>query len=168
MHKRSSISAGLIMILIGGLFLIVNLFPGSVEQLNLDQQWPLIVVGVGIILLLRALFGKPSFAMQGIIVMGIGFILYYQNMTNNWASWAYMWTLIPGFAGIGMVLMNLLDQRKRSVFREGGRLILISAALFILFSAFFNSEFGNIGQLWPVLLIVVGLWMLFRNRFAKS
>jgi hypothetical protein len=38
----------------------------------------------------------------GSILAGIGGIFYYQNLTNDWESWAYIWALIPGFVGIGV------------------------------------------------------------------
>ncbi|MCP5096520.1 MAG: hypothetical protein GY943_13285 [Chloroflexi bacterium] len=163
MQKRSSISAGLIMILIGGIFLIANLFPDLIEGIDLANKWPFIVVAIGLLLLVGALLGNPSLAIQGSITTGIGFILYYQNLTGNWASWAYVWALIPGFAGIGTILMNVLDKRKRTVFKDGFKLIGISLVLFLIFGAFFNG-LGNIGQLWPVFLIGAGAWMLFNNR----
>lgn len=167
MHKRSSIVAGLIMILVGALFLLINLFPNVAARLDVARQWPLIIVALGGLFLLGALLGTPPLAMPGSIVTGIGGILYYQNLTGNWASWAYIWTLIPGFVGIGIILTNLLGARTRSQFREGGRLLVISAVLFVIFSAFFNG-LGGLGQYWPVLLILAGVWLLFRNRFRRS
>ncbi len=104
MHKRSSIIVGTILIVVGLLFLAVQLFPGLAFNLDIDRQWPLIIVSVGVLLILSALFCSPSLAIPGSIVSGIGGILYVQNLTDTWESWAYVWTLIPGFVGIGMIL----------------------------------------------------------------
>lgn len=162
MHKRSSIIAGVIMIAVGALFLLINLFPALAERINLAQQWPLIVVAVGVFFLLGALMGNPELAIPGMIVSGIGGILYYQNATGNWASWAFVWALIPGFAGLGTVISGLLGHRRGHSLREGGRMIVVSAVLFAVFGAFFNG-FGSLGRYWPVLLILIGLWMLVLN-----
>ncbi len=170
MHKRSSIIIGTILILVGLLFLVIQLFPGLAFSLNIGQQWPLIIVSVGILLILSALFGSPALAIPGSIVTGIGSILYVQNLTGAWASWAYIWTLIPGFVGIGLILAGLLGYERRTSWREGSRLLLISFILFLIFGAFFNG-LGGLGRYWPIALIGLGLWMLLprrRQRIPKS
>jgi hypothetical protein len=163
MHKRSSIVIGTILILVGLLFLVIQLFPGLALNLDLGQQWPLIIVSVGMLLILSAVLGSPALAIPGSIVSGIGGILYVQNLTNTWASWAYIWTLIPGLAGIGLILSGLLGHRRRSFWREGSRLLLTSFVLFLVFGAFFNG-LGGLGRYWPIVLILLGLWMLLPRR----
>ena len=101
------------------------------------------------------------------IIGGIGGLLYYQNVSGNWDSWAYAWSLIPGFVGVGLMLMGLLDREKRSSIRDGIRLIFISFLLFAIFGGFLGGS-GALGQLWPVLLILAGIWMLWRNRSGRS
>ena len=167
MHKRSSIIVGIIMILVGALFLLVQLFPSLAINLDIEQQWPLIIVTVGGLLILSAFLSAPSLAIPGSILSGIGGILYVQNLTNTWESWAYVWTLIPGFVGIGLLLAGLLGHKRRESWREGIRMLLISAALFVLFGAFFNG-LGDFDRFWPVLLIALGIWMLWPRRSNKS
>lgn len=163
MHKRSSIVVGTILILVGVLFLLAQFFPGLTAVLDISLQWPLIIIAVGGLLLLSAFLGTPTLAIPGSIVTGIGSILYVQNLTDAWDSWAYAWALIPGFVGIGLVLAGLLGHNRRASWREGSRLIVISAALFLIFGAFFNG-LGGLGRYWPVLLIGLGLWLLLPNR----
>lgn len=166
MHKRSSIIVGTILILVGLLFLLVQFFPSLAIGLDISQQWPLIIVSIGGLLILSAIFGSPTMAIPGSIVTGIGGILYVQNLANTWDSWAYIWTLIPGFAGAGLILSGLLGHRRRTAWREGARLLLISLTLFLIFGAFFNG-LGALGRFWPVLLIGIGLWMLWPRRAAR-
>jgi hypothetical protein len=156
-EKRSSIIGGTILILMGLLFLSFQMFPELAEQLDIGRQWPLIVIGVG------ALVGTPPLAVPGSVIAGIGGILYYQNVTGDWASWAYIWALIPGFAGIGTILMGLLTPGGRRNVREGGRLVVISLVMFLIFGAFFGG-LGRLGQYWPVLLIGIGGWLILKNR----
>ncbi|MCP4424953.1 MAG: hypothetical protein GY803_10700 [Chloroflexi bacterium] len=163
MEKRSSIVGGLILILVGSLFLLMQLFPSLADQVDFARQWPLMIVAVGAFFLLAALFGAPPLAIPGSIVGGIGGILYYQNLTGNWASWAYVWALIPGFVGIGIFLMHMLRGQFQKGIREGGPQIAISAVMFVVFAAFFNG-LGGLGQYWPVLLILVGGWLLLKRR----
>ena len=163
MHKRSSIIVGTILILVGALFLLVQFFPGLAINLDIGRQWPLIVVSVGGLFILSAFLGAPTLAIPGSIVAGVGGILYVQNLTNAWSSWSYVWALIPGFVGFGLILSGLLGHRRRTSWREGSRLLLISAVLFTIFGAFFNG-LGDLGRFWPVLLIGLGIWMLWPRR----
>ena len=163
MEKRGSIVSGVILILAGAIFLLLQFFPGLADWLDLGRQWPLIIVAVGGFFLLAALLGAPSLAIPGSIVGGIGGLLYYQNLTDNWSSWAYTWALIPGFVAIGVILMNGLQGRFRRGWREGGGLLGLSLVLFIIFGAFFNG-LGGLGRYWPLLLILAGVWLLLKKR----
>jgi len=163
MQKRSSIIGGIILIVLGGIFLLLQLFPSFADQFDIGRQWPLIIIAAGGFFLLSSFLGTPALAVPGCVIGGIGGILYYQNLSGNWASWAYVWALIPGFAGIGTILMGLLGDGRKTNVREGGRLVLISLIMFAIFGAFFNG-LGGIGQYWPVLLILLGGWLLFTNR----
>jgi hypothetical protein len=163
MEKRGSIIGGIILILLGVFFLLLQFFPGLAELFNLSQQWPLIIIGAGVLFLLGALFSNPPLSVPGMIITGTGLILYYQNSTGNWASWAYIWSLYPIFVGLGLILMNGLQGNWRKGLREGGGLVLIGGILFVVFGGFFKG-FGSIGRLWPILIIVGGLWLLWKNR----
>jgi hypothetical protein len=162
-QRRSSLAGGLVLVLLGALFLAVQWVPG----LQLWFSWPLIIIGIGVLLLIVGLLtGVPAMAMPACIVGGIGGLLYWQNATGNWESWAYAWTLIPGFVGVGMVLSGLLGGDTRQTIRGGGWLILISLVLFAVFASFFGA-LGLVGSYWPVLLIVLGLLLLAQSLFRS-
>ena len=93
MEKKSSIIGGAILILAGVFFLLAQFFPGLVSWFNIGQQWPLIIIFVGGLFLAGALLGTPPLAIPGSIIGGTGLLLYYQNASGDWASWAYAWTL---------------------------------------------------------------------------
>ncbi len=164
MKKQSSIVIGLVLILAGLLFLLLQAFPEVAARFDLAGQWPLIMVGIGALFLIGAIVGSPPLAVPGSIVGGIGLLLYFQNATGNWDTWAYAWTLIPGFVGIGIMLIGLLDGSQREQIGHGFRLLLISLALFLLFGGFF----GALGQYWPILLILAGVFILFRSRLQDK
>jgi len=162
-QRRSSVAGGLVLILLGALFLAVQWVPG----LQLWFSWPLIIIGIGVLLLIVGLLtGVLAMAMPACIVGGIGGLLYWQNATGNWESWAYAWTLIPGFVGVGMVLSGLLGGDTRQMVSGGGWLILISLVLFAVFAAFFGA-LGLVGRYWPVLLIGLGLLVLAQSLFRS-
>ena len=109
--KRTSILGGLLLIAIGAIFLAIQIFPG----LHIDFSWPWIIIAVGLFLLtIGAATGEPDMAIPACIVGGIGGILTYQNATGNWESWSYVWALIPGFVGIGILLLKM-DQFKKGI-----------------------------------------------------
>lgn len=67
---------------------------------------------------------------------GTGLLLYYQNASGDWASWAYAWSIYPGLVGVGILLMQTLSGNFRQGMRESGILFLISVVLFAVFGAF--------------------------------
>ena len=154
--RRSSLVAGLALILLGALLLVSRLVPGFEVWLS----WPLIILGVGMFLLIMGpLTGAPGMAVPACIVGGIGALLYWQNVTGNWGSWAYAWTLIPGFVGVGIVLAGLLGEKPGESIRGGGVLITISVALFLIFGSFLGG-LRLLGPYWPILVIGLGVALL--------
>jgi hypothetical protein len=164
-RRRGSVFGGLILILAGLLFLALEMSPGLAERIDLGRHWPLIIIAVGGLFLLTA-FAAPPLAIPGALIGGIGSLLYYQNLTNNWESWAYAWALIPAFAGLGLVFQGLLGDRSGGGVRHGGRLILIGLILFAVFGIFF-AGWLDWGVAWPLVLVLIGAWLLLRDRRRK-
>lgn len=167
-RRRTGLVGGLILILLGLWFLAMQIMPGLQTLINLEFSWPLFVIGAGVVLLILGLLtGEPGMAVPACIVGGIGVLLYYQNETGDWASWAYAWTLIPGFAGIGAILAGLLGDKPKQSVRDGVNLIIISAVMFVIFSSFLGGQ-NLLGPYWPVLLILLGLWFLIQPLFRRK
>lgn len=169
MDKRqgSNIAVGAILILIGAFILIFRFVPGVKEWIPVGFSWPLIIIGFGLFWLLLGLFVRNAeMAVPAAVFAGIGGILYWQNITGNWESWAYVWTLIPGFVGIGVILSGLISGKVSSSLRAGIWQILISLILFFIFGSFLGG-LNLIGPYWPALLIVLGVVLLLRMIFSK-
>ena len=163
MERRGNVVGGVILILVGGLFLLGQLIPGFYRGFS----WPLIIVGVGLIFLVAAAISRVGpLAVPACILGGIGGILYYQNLTGNWESWAYMWALIPGFVGVGTIISDLLSPIPHMT-SAGWTLILISLIMFFIFGGAFGLG-GEFSKYWPVLLIVLGLIALARALIRPS
>ena len=158
--RRSALAGGIILILLGLLFLA-----GQLGLLSWPSEltWPLILVGIGAAMLIIGLLtGEPGMAVPACVIAGIGGILYWQNSTGRWETWAYVWTLIPGFVGIGTILTGLFEWKWETI-RGGLWMLVISAILFGVFSSIFAPMFGGttvIGQWWPLLLILLGILTL--------
>ena len=163
-RTRSNLAIGLILVLVGAYFLGRQFFPDFV--LFRTVTWPMIVIGVGALLLVLGLLsGQPGMAVPAAVVGGIGGLVYFQNATGNWESWAYAWTLIPGFAGLGGLLAALLGDNPRQSVRWGINSILTSLVLFAIFYTIFSGK--GLGIYWPVLVIVLGVWLLIQALIRR-
>ncbi|MBI3158073.1 MAG: hypothetical protein HYZ26_00555 [Chloroflexi bacterium] len=170
--RRGSITIGVLLVLLGGWFLAVQLVPGLETWADTFAEWPMWVVAVGALFLVAAVVsGISGLAVPACIIGGIGGILFYMNRTGDWQGWAYAWTLIIGFAGLGAFLDNLLQGRFRKAVREGLNPIVTSLILFLIFSTIFREWVFNqpslLGPYWPALLILWGLWLMVRPMFRR-
>lgn len=166
--NRRSLATGLILILVGAAFLVAQVAPQYFEWFDTEDAWPLLIVAFGVLFLLMGILtGTPALAVPASIIGGIGGLLYWQNATGNWETWAYAWTLIPGFVGVGIILSGVLSGQTSHALREGGRTILVSAILFAIFGSFLGG--GEMFEwVFPVAAILGGLLLLFQNLFRRS
>jgi hypothetical protein len=167
-QSRSRITSGILLILLGLLLLSYQMMPVWWTWLRLEYSWPLAVIGLGLFLLILALLARaPALVVPGCVIAGIGGILYWQNATGNWGSWSYMWTLIPGFIGVGIILAGLMSGTKvlQSVL-SGAWTILTSLILFAAFG-FVLGGLNIFGVYWPVLLIAAGLLVFLRALIRR-
>jgi len=149
MEKRNRVTLvlGLLLVLAGTYFVLINAVPGLAQLITVHFSWPVIIMLVGAgLLILGLLSGVAEMSIPAFIVAGIGGILYYQNLSGNWSSWSYLWTLIPGFSGLGVL----------GAARDGLDAIGTSLVLLVIFGAIFGA-FKPLGPYWPVLLIAAGL-----------
>ena len=169
---RTQLALGVILILLGAWFLLDKSVPAFHSVFNKYTEFPfsMFLIGGGIFVI-GLVTGQPGMSVPAAIVAGIGGIFYYQDATNSYDSWSYMWALIPGFVGVGTVLQGLLGENAGQNLKRGLNLMVISAVLFLVFSSFLGGWeiLGNFGP--AILLILLGLWVLgsglyrtFRNK----
>lgn len=173
---RTQLALGVLLILLGAWFLLDRTMPAFHSFFNKYTEWPtnMLLIG-GAIFIVGLVLGQPGLSVPAAIVAGIGGIFYYQEMTRDSGSWSYMWALIPGFVGVGTVLQGLLGENTAYNLRRGLNLMVVSAVLFLVFSAFLGgwNVLGNYGA--PILLILLGVYVLgrglyrsFRNRSEEE
>lgn len=163
-QNRSNLALGIILLVVGGWLLVSRQVPSIQEWLDANFAWPMYTIGAGLLVLLIGLVtGAPGMAVPAAIITGIGGILYYQNATGDFGSWSYMWTLIPGFVGVGSILAGILGENTRRNFSSGLRTIVTSAVMFLIFATFFGGLdiLGEYGL--PIILIALGLYVLARG-----
>lgn len=163
-QNRSTLFLGTLLILLGVWLVVSRQVPSVREWLDDNFVWPMWTIGAGLLIFLIGLItGAPGMSVPAAIVAGIGGILYYQNSVNDYSSWSYMWALIPGFVGLGTILAGLLGEHTRHNLSRGLNLIVISAALFLIFGTLFGgvSILGGNGA--AILLIALGIYILVRG-----
>ncbi len=162
--NRTQFVVGILLILLGAWFVAVRQIPALRPWESLQLEWPFYVIGAGAIILVVGLItGAPNMTIPASIVAGIGAILYYQNQTGDWESWSFMWTLIPGFVGVGTFLAGLLGEDTRHNLGRGLNLMVISAVLFLIFATIFQRLYV-LGPYGPAaLLILLGLYVIGRG-----
>jgi hypothetical protein len=170
--NRTQLVLGLLLILVAGWLIATRIKPDLANILHLTFEWPMWIMFAGaVILIIGLLVGASDMAIPACIVAGIGGILYYQNATNNWESWSYMWALIPGFVGVGKILSGIFGGDFKACLREGLKLLLTSAILFTIFATIFNAWtiFGSYSSYVPIgLLFVLGIWLVVRGMIRHK
>jgi peptidoglycan/LPS O-acetylase OafA/YrhL len=163
-QNRTQLVLGTLLILLGIWFVAAQRVPALKAWMEIQFQWPFYVIGAGaLILVIGLLTGAANMAIPACIVAGIGGILYYQNYSNDWESWSFLWTLIPGFVGVGTVLAGLLGEDTRHNLARGLNLMVLSAVLLVIFAAFFHRV-NILGAYGPAaILILFGLYIIVRG-----
>ncbi len=130
--------------------------------------WPFFILVPGALMLWAALRGDgpPQLAIPGSLVAGTGLILFVQNVTGHWESWAYAWALYPVFSGLAVSRVGMMTDNVEM--QDGGRVAMRSglwmlAAFGLFFELLiFDGLFGV--PLMPLMLIAVGLYLwLYRD-----
>jgi hypothetical protein len=165
---------------LGGLLLLAGIVVllGQVLQPDLARVgWPFFVIvpGVALLGLGLATGGRLGevLAMAGGVVTVDGLVLWFQEATGRFETWAYAWTLALVGAGGGRWLLGVVRSR-RDLAASGGWLVLAGLAAFVVFAAFFEVVIGIGGRRYepagryalPALLIVAGLALLSRRLLA--
>jgi hypothetical protein len=161
------LAVGLGLIALGILFLLGTLF-----QIDIwGALWPFFIIVPGLLFFVAMVsIGKPGapLALPGSIVTTVGLILFFQNVTGLWATWAYAWALIfPTSVGIGIAIAGLWSDDSRAV-RGGTAMAGVGLAVFVFFSFFFEVilnlsglRSGPVGRiLLPVMVIAGGVVLL--------
>lgn len=162
--KRDNLVWGVILILLGAGFLAFQLYP----DLFSGFSWPWIMLVIGAVFAVVSLVGRIGGLMvPGVIMLTLGGIFLYQTNSGNWESWAYIWTLLPAAAGLGMIIGSLYDREMVPSRTAGAWMLGAGLVAFAIFGGFFGLD-PSLARYWPVILILVGLWVLFKAMRRPS
>ncbi len=136
--------------------------------MGMNMLWPVVFILLpGLVLLWLALAGGAVaaviFAVPGMLIAGTGALMFLQNLTGYWESWAYAWTLYGPFLGLAFALMGRRIGEPALV-AVGRWFVYAGVVAFAVFGVFFELlAFRSSGALLPMLLIAVGLYLLVQN-----
>lgn len=162
---------GLVLVLLGLLFLVAQF-----SSIDLSHYvWPLFIIVPGLMFFVAMVFGGKGaapLAVPGSIITVVGLILFLQNITDHYETWAYAWALIPAAVGAGLMIQGVWTGN-RQVYRGGTRTLWVGIILFVAFAVFFeiilniSGFWGGGSQLWPLILIAGGIFLLWRVMFYR-
>ncbi len=160
-NSQGSIISGLILILLGFVFLGAQFVPTVLDRFHFGEIWPLIPILIGASLFCGGLFGSAEMLVPSTVVSFVGVVLFYQNNFDQWHFWQ-LWLLTPTFAGVGTTLYLLRDGRPATqAIKAGAPPMVVGSILFILFVGFRYDYF------FPLLFILIGLGLFFRDRLKR-
>jgi hypothetical protein len=167
-----AIGLGVALLLIG-----IALFVGQLFDIGIDDVgWPAIVIGIGVVILVLGLFvnREEGMVIGGTVVTTVGLVLFYQNSTGHWESWAYAWALVgPAASGLGMTLWGIRTGAPTEI-RNGTWALLSGLGIFVVGFLFFEGVIGISGReipipewVLPAAVIAIGVVILARGMFER-
>jgi hypothetical protein len=165
-ERRNPIIAGVILITIGAIAWAVTASDIDPSRWLGGSGWTLFILIPGLILFVGGLLSHDEPAqgltIAGAIVMTVAAMLFVMDRTEHYEAWAYAWALIPGAAGLG-VLVHGLRTGDRERVGTALRLMGISLALLLVGAWFFETIFQTgtvpfgLETFWPFMLVVLGV-----------
>ncbi|MGC9360281.1 MAG: hypothetical protein ACP5G7_07905 [Anaerolineae bacterium] len=176
MRHRGSVYAGSMLILVGLFFLLAQTsgrLLGFATRFNSGWAafWPLIIVVAGVAFLLPiAIWWDRRQAIAGLVIPGTillvnGLMLFVQNLTGDWASWAYAWAVEPMAVGLGLAALYGLGHRHQGLLIAAGIVGGSGVLFFLIFASAFAGIFRWVG---PIALIAVGALIILRGVAQRS
>src|SRR5215207_844525 len=150
------------LITLGVVFLLGNLLPGP-------GRGDLIVLGLGIAFLIgRLTTGRYGYAVPAGILIGVGSFISLRDVLGRDAVDNGGWWFIC--LGLGFLLTYLIGMRPKVVWPlfPATILSLLGLVLFGFTALAPLASLAWIVSYWPVVLVLVGAWLLLRDRLPEA
>lgn len=173
--NRGALFLGGTVLLIGILLLLGEIFDISFSHF----LWPLFIIIPGAIIFLSSLSmgkGGDALAIVGGILTSVGAVLFLQNVTGLWASWAYAWSLVaPTSIGASQLVYGWI-KKSESHIKNGWEITKVGLIIFTVGFIFFEMIIGLSGfglkelglPVLPIVLIGLGVFILLLALFRKK
>jgi hypothetical protein len=155
--KKSDIIMGVILIILGILFLADNL---EYITINFTDIWPFLMVLGGAAFWTGYFKNRKNYGliMPGTILVIYGLVFWYCQA----AGWEYMQYLWPFFLigpGTGFYFMYQLGGKEKG--------LLIPAGILVGMGMLFILQYSGILKYWSVLLIIFGAYLIYKHFKAE-
>ena len=157
--RKSDYAVGLIFIIIGGVFLLINF--GYINiTINIADHWPLALIIPGLLFELGYFVKRedPGLLVPGGILLTYGAI-FYLNIFHGWNLMSQLWPLFPMGVAIGLFQLYLFDDRDKDLLIAVGII-----AGFSLAALSFTVDFLDFGLVAGIVLVLLGAYMVFRRK----
>jgi hypothetical protein len=171
--RRGTFALGALLVILGGLFLVAQVFDIDVGRFT----WPFLIILPGVLLLAFGVATEggagEALAVLGSITTVTGALLLFQSTFDYYQSWAYAWALVfPTSIGLGRMIHGTIRRNPQAV-RAGTTLAAVGVALFLVGAFFFEMiiGFGGLdisGTVWAILLIVLGALFILRSAWPRG
>jgi hypothetical protein len=154
--KKINYIVGLLLLCIGVLLILSNF---GVIEIVWDNLWPLFLLIPGILFELSYFIYRKDAGLlvPGGILITYG-LLFLVNVIYGWSLMEYLWPIFPLGVAIGLFQLYLFGGREKGLLIPVG--ILGAISLFFLIN---NLLFVDFGFLAGVLLLVIGIWIIFKK-----
>jgi hypothetical protein len=104
--------AGLVLLGVGVLVLasepLLDVVRGLGAGDDILRWWPVVIIGLSLFFIVPSFVGRQQprlragMVIPGAIFAGVGAALLYTSLTDRWAAWSYLWSVVPFSFGLGM------------------------------------------------------------------
>jgi len=157
--KKINYIFGLLLLCIGVLLILANF---GVMEIAWDNLWPLFLLIPGIFFELSYFISRKDAGLlvPGGILITYG-LLFLVNVNYGWHLMDNLWPIFPLGVAIGLFQLFLFGGREKGLLIPVG--ILGAISLFFLIN---NLLFIDFRLLAGILLVLIGIWIIFKK--AKS
>ncbi|MBL7074762.1 hypothetical protein ISS37_05950 [candidate division KSB1 bacterium] len=151
-RRRIQVFFGGLLIVIGLLLLLAN-----IRLVSMAELWPVFVLACALAFWLGFFMNTKEYGLlmpAGVLTV-VGLLFLYCALTG-WDQMVYLWPVFLFAPALGFFLMYFLGPH------ESG--LLVPGTILSICGVIFLSFTGWGGQLWPVLLILVGILLLFVKK----
>lgn len=152
--RKRSIVPGLILIVIGILFILINF---GALSMRAGVIWTYLIIIIGVVFWINFLFDRsnPGVLMPGTVLLTVGIVLNL-GMRND-VSWEYLWPFFVLAPAFGFYAMYIFGKREKGLLFPAGVLTIIG--VFFLLQAL---DFA-IKLVFGIVLILVGVLLLLKH-----
>lgn len=156
--KKATVFPAVILLILGVAFLGANFLPNW----NWEYWWPIFVLVPGLAFFIWFFAAGEKNKLSGILIPGsiltlLGLFFFIMN-SLGWQHMEYLWPTFVLVPGLAFFITYFGSQRTMKP-------ILIPATILTVLSLIFYANMIGSWKLWPLILIAIAIFMLFRRRY---